>query len=225
MSVILSCKNVSLQFTPKFKVLGDRYCLRNITFEIRAGEALGVIGKNGAGKSTLLRLLAGIYAPTNGFIKRTTSVTPLFDLNHYFHPNLTGIENIKNTLRFNGYLGSNLEALTREAILLSGLDEKINETYGNYSTGMRLRLGFSVTACRTPSLLLMDEWIGSGDLDFRKVISTKMHDLIDASSGLVITSHNIDLIRSLCSRVLVIEEGGCVFLGDVHKGIKIYERQ
>ena len=225
MDTILSCQNVSLQFTPKFKFLVDQYSIRNITFELRAGEALGVIGKNGAGKSTFLKILAGIYVPTHGIIERKTGVTALFDLNHHFHANLTGLENIKNTLRFNGYSSSDIKFFTQEAILLSGLGEKVNEKYGNYSTGMRLRLGFSVATCRTPSLLLMDEWIGSGDLDFKKVVSEKMRELIDTSSGLVITSHNIDLIRSLCSKVLVLKEGVCIFLGDVHKGIEIYEQQ
>lgn len=101
---------------------------------------------------------------------------------------------------------------------------KINDVYRNYSTGMRLRLGFSVAASGNPSLLLLDEWVGSRDIEFRNVISRRMHELIELSSGLVIYSHNTDLIKSLCKRVLVLENGECVFSGDVNKGIEFYER-
>lgn len=225
MSIILTCKNVSLKFTPGFNSLVYDYSVRDVTFELRTGEVLGILGNNGAGKSTLLRLLAGIYSPTHGSIQRKTNVTAMFDLNHHFHPNLTGQENIKNTLRLYGYIGQDLNTLTREAILLSGLGKKINDFYRNYSTGMRLRLGFCCAASRRPSILLMDEWIGSGDLNFRKVILKKMNELINLSSALVITSHNKNLIKSLCNRVLVLKNGSCIFDGNVDKGIKFYERQ
>lgn len=224
MSVILSCKNVSLQFTPGFKYPDAEYSIRDVSFELSAYESLGIIGSNGAGKSTLLRLLAGVYSPTNGSIECKKNVTAMFDLNHHFHPNLTGYENIKNVLRYYGYVGQDLKVLIKEVILLSGLGKKINDLYRNYSTGMRLRLGFCCATCRRPSILLMDEWIGSGDLNFRNVILKKMNELIDSSSGLIITSHNKNLIKSLCSRVLVLKNGSCIFDGDVDKGILLYEQ-
>lgn len=225
MSTILKCHSVCLQFSPAFQLQKDQYVLRDISFQIMSGESIGIIGKNGAGKSTLIRLLAGIYLPTSGFVERSTKATAMFDLNHYFHPNLSGFENIINTFKFLGFSGAELKSLAFDAISLSGLEEKIHYPYRNYSTGMRLRLGFSVAASGKPSLLLLDEWIGSGDIDFRNVVSRRMRELIELSSGLVICSHNTNLIKSLCSKVLVLEKGQCVFFGDVDKGIEYYERQ
>ena len=225
MSNILNCQNVCLQFSPAFRLNKDQYILRDISFQMKSGEAIGIIGRNGAGKSSLLKLLAGIYLPTSGFVQKKVKATPMFDLNHYFHPNLTGIENIKNTFKFLGFPREQLESLTIDAISLSGLEKKIHDVYRNYSTGMKLRLGFSVAASGNPSLLLLDEWIGSGDIDFRKVVSRRMHELVGLSSGLVICSHNTNLIKSLCTRVLVLDKGECVFIGDVNNGIEFYEKQ
>jgi lipopolysaccharide transport system ATP-binding protein len=181
--------------------------LSDVTARFEVGDRVGVIGHNGSGKSTLLRVLAGIYHPTRGTVSREGTIGSLLDISLGMSPDATGRENI--------YLRGALQGLTRREISrlvpgiieFSGLGDFIELPMRTYSSGMLLRLAFSVSTVLSPDILLMDEWLAVGDAEFQLKAEERLHEVVSRTSILVIASHSAELIESQCNRVIYLEHG------------------
>ncbi len=197
--------------------------LDDVTFTLARGQRLGVIGPNGAGKSTLLRVLAGIYQPTAGRLEVRGTAKGLFDISLGMNPEATGLENIYMRGLQMGLKLRQIKALVPEIVAFAELEEAIEKPLGTYSTGMRLRLAFSVSTMVEPDILLLDEWIGAGDVGFRQKVKARMASLVEKSRGLVLASHNTALMRSLCTHGLVLSRGKALFCGPLDEALEVYE--
>ncbi|MCL6219180.1 ABC transporter ATP-binding protein [Zunongwangia pacifica] len=199
------------------------WALRDINFEVKPGEVLGIIGKNGAGKSTLLKLLSRITAPTTGSIKTRGRIASLLEVGTGFHPELTGRENIFLNGAILGMTKTEIRSKIDEIIAFSGCEMYIDTPVKRYSSGMRVRLGFAVAAHLEPEILVVDEVLAVGDAEFQKKAIGKMQDLSTGEGRTVLfVSHNMGSIKQLCTKSLVLENGFANFIGDVNEGINIY---
>ena len=183
------------------------HALKDVSFELEDGDRVGLIGHNGSGKSTLLRVLGGIYHPTSGTLVREGKVGSLLDISLGMSPDATGRENI--------YLRGALQGLTRAEVTrlipgiieFSELGDFIELPMRTYSSGMLLRLAFSVSTVLSPHILIMDEWLAVGDEAFKAKAEERLHQVVSRTSILVIASHSERLITSQCNRVLYLEHG------------------
>ena len=196
--------------------------INDLSFTVEDGERVGIIGPNGAGKSTLLRALAGILPATGGRVEVLGTVAPLFEFATGFEMELTGYENI----RIRGLLqGLSWEAIQKEIPQIadfSELGDALNQPVRTYSTGMFVRLAFSTATTIDPDILLIDEAFGAGDQHFSVKSANRMRKLMDRGRVLVFTSHNMDLVRSLCTRIIWIREGSIVEDGPADSVIPHY---
>lgn len=188
--------------------VGDHFwSLRGVSFEMHKGDILGIIGRNGAGKSTLLKLLSRITLPTSGTIRMRGKVSSLLEVGTGFHPELTGRENIF----LNGaILGMRKAEITRNLdriIEFSGIEHHLDTPIKRYSSGMKVRLGFSVAAHLDPEILIVDEVLAVGDAEFQRKCLGSMREVADGGRTILFVSHNMISIQSLCSRVLWLEKG------------------
>jgi len=197
--------------------------LDGLNFTVNAGDRLAIIGHNGAGKSTLLRLLAGIYYPTSGSLTINGTAKGLFDVSMGMNPNATGLENIYlRGLQMGMTLGE-IKTKIPQIMEFTELDNDIHKVFDTYSSGMRLRLAFAVSTMIEPDILLMDEWLGAGDVRFKSKVKQRMDGLVEKSTSLVLASHNTGLLKQLCTKGLVIEKGKQVFFGPLDEAIAAYE--
>lgn len=199
------------------------WALRDISLSIYKGQSFGLIGPNGAGKTTLLKILTRITRLTSGTVTINGNVSALIELGAGFHPDLTGRENIK----LNGaILGMSREEITRsfDAIVeFSGLEKFIDTPVKRYSTGMYVRLGFSIAAHVDPDVLLVDEVLAVGDADFRQKCAKRIGELRNKGTTIVFVSHNLWLVKSVCDRAAFIANGQIQYDGDTIASIKAYE--
>jgi lipopolysaccharide transport system ATP-binding protein len=207
------------------RVIGDHfYALRDVSFEVREGEVLGIIGRNGAGKSTLLKILSRITAPSRGSVSIRGRMASLLEVGTGFHPELTGRENIF----LNGaILGMNRREILRkldEIIDFSGVDAHIDTPVKRYSSGMYVRLAFSVAAFLEPDILVVDEVLAVGDAEFQKKCLGKMKD-VSAQSGrtVLFVSHSLEAIRRICTQGMLLEAGQLVHFGSIDSTINAYK--
>lgn len=196
--------------------------LSNLNFTINNGDRVGILGHNGAGKSTLLRVLSGVYEPTNGEMRINGSVGSLIDICLGIDAEATGRENLY--IR-GGLLGLTREQITNkldEIIEFSQLGEFIDMPLRTYSTGMHLRLAFSVSTIVRPDILIMDEWLSVGDENFKQKAEERMTELVKATRILIIASHSEKLILDNCNRVIWLEHGRVKMDGDPQKIVELY---
>jgi lipopolysaccharide transport system ATP-binding protein len=198
--------------------------LEGINMEIKNGCRLAVLGHNGAGKTTLLRALAGIYHPTRGSLVAEGRRAPLFDIGLGCDEEATGLENIMLRGLLMGFKRVEIERKIKEISDFSGLGEFIDLPVRTYSTGMSLRLMFSIATNIEADILLMDEWIATGDQDFADKANRRLSTLIDRSHILVIASHNLELLEKLCNRGIVLDAGRLVFDGTAKEATDYYRR-
>lgn len=200
----------------------DFWALKDISFAVKRGEALGIIGHNGAGKSTILKLLTGLLKPTRGAIAVNGSLSALIEVGAGFHPDLTGRENIY----LNGaILGLSRADVTRkfdQIVEFSGLAEFLDMPVKRYSTGMYARLGFSIAAHVDPDILIVDEVLSVGDYLFQKKCMERMKEVVERGSTIVFVSHNLDAVASFCQRVILLDDGHVVEEGAPNKVITAY---
>ncbi|MBW1810701.1 MAG: ABC transporter ATP-binding protein [Deltaproteobacteria bacterium] len=201
------------------------WALRDVSFDVKQGESLGVIGDNGAGKSTLCLLLSQIMEPTSGIVEVQGKVSALLTLGAGFQGDLTGRDNIF----LNGvYLGFGIEDMRKkykEIVEFAELAEFIDLPVRTYSNGMKARLAFSIAASIQPQILIIDELMGVGDIKFQKKSAVRMKELITESKALVVVSHSMPTIRDLCSRVVWLEKGEVRAQGPVEEIVSQYEAQ
>jgi lipopolysaccharide transport system ATP-binding protein len=223
---LLSLSQVGLAFRQGGLGLRRRrfWVLRDVSFEIRAGETLGVIGRNAAGKSTLLRLLAGIIRHDRGtLINRAASIS-LLSLQAGFVPYLSGRQNAILGGMLLGLRRAEVEARMEAIIAFSELGAFIDQPLHTYSSGMRVRLGFSVAYQVDPDILLIDEVLGVGDEAFRAKSTRAMHDRIRSEKTVVVVSHAIETIRALCDRAIWIDEGVTRAVGETAAVLEQYHQ-
>ena len=208
----------------KQRIVGDRIlALNGIDLDVREGEALGIIGKNGAVKSTLLKLLCLITAPTEGEIVYKGRIASMLEVGIGFHGEMTGRENIYLNGAILGMTKTEIDGKLPDIIEFSEVGEFIDTPVKRYSSGMYVKLAFSVAAHLDSEILIMDEVLAVGDQDFQKKCLKKMKEAAQVEGRTVLyVSHNMDTIRRLCSRCIVIDEGKLVFDGDVDQAISVY---
>jgi lipopolysaccharide transport system ATP-binding protein len=181
--------------------------LKNIDLEIVAGDRIGIVGHNGSGKSTLLRLLSGVYEPSSGKIKRSGTVSSLVDISLGINGENTGRENIFLRGKLMGLTKKEIDQKIDEIIEFSELGDYINLPVRIYSSGMLLRLAFSVSTSITADILIMDEWLSVGDGAFAERSSQRLKNLVDESEILVIASHTRELLEETCNKIIWLEHG------------------
>lgn len=199
------------------------WALRDINFEVKRGEVLGIIGKNGAGKSTLLKILSRVTSPTTGEIKTKGRIASLLEVGTGFHPEMTGRENIFLNGAILGMTKKEIALKLNEIIEFSGCQRYIDTPVKRYSSGMRVRLAFAVAAHLEPDILVVDEVLAVGDAEFQKKAIGKMRDISKGEGRTVLfVSHDMTAIRKLCSKLMIIEDGIEAYYGSVEKGIEYY---
>lgn len=186
------------------------HALRNASLELRSGDRVGLVGHNGSGKTSLLRVLSGIYEPTAGRITVDGKVTSLLDVTLGMDHEATGYENIRLRALILGLSRRELERRLPEIVEFSGLGDFLHMPVRTYSSGMVLRLAFSTVTCIQPDILLMDEWLSVGDLDFIAKAERRLKSIVDGASILVLASHNPKIIDDLCNMVIRLEHGEIV---------------
>lgn len=199
------------------------WALRDINFEVKEGEVLGIIGKNGAGKSTLLKLLSRVTSPTTGSIKTKGRIASLLEVGTGFHGELTGRENIFMNGAVLGMTKPEIRRKLDEIIAFSGCERYIDTPVKRYSSGMTVRLGFAVAAHLEPEILVVDEVLAVGDAEFQKKAIGKMQDLSTGEGRTVLfVSHNMNSVQSLCNRAILLENGILTFEGTTEEVISTY---
>jgi lipopolysaccharide transport system ATP-binding protein len=223
--LVVQMRNVGVAYRRRAGFMrSDLYwALRDVSFDLNHGETLGVIGRNGAGKSTLLRILAGIMAPDSGELFNHGYRASLLSLQVGFVPHLTGRENAVLSALLLGMGRKAIENKIDEIIEFSELEEFIDQPAHTYSMGMRARLGFSVAYQADPDILLIDEVLGVGDAPFKKKSAAAIHEKIGSNKSVVLVSHVIPTIRSLCDRVVWIENGRTRMEGATEEVLDAYQ--
>ena len=198
------------------------WALRDVSFEVKHGEAVGIIGRNGAGKSTLLKILARITEPTSGRATIYGRVGSLLEVGTGFHPDLTGRENVYLNGTVLGMKKREIDAKFDEIVDFSGVEKFIDTPVKRYSSGMRIRLAFSVAAHLEPEILIVDEVLAVGDAEFQAKCLGKMQDVAGAGRTVLFVSHNMGAIQALCSSAAVLESGRLVYLGTTSAAVASY---
>ncbi|QHI97922.1 ATP-binding cassette domain-containing protein [Xylophilus rhododendri] len=183
------------------------WALKDVSLNIVHGERVGIVGHNGAGKSTLLKTICRIYEPTFGTVRVAGKVAPLLEIGAGFQPEISGRENIYLNGAILGYTRPQLEKIEREVIEFTGMQDFIDTPVKYYSTGMYMKLAFAIATAVHPEILILDELFAGGDAEFIARAQERMASFVDNSSILVFVSHQTDLIRRLCNRVIWMDHG------------------
>ena len=225
MTTAMRISNITLEYPVLRRYRKENFQpsgIRNITLDVAKGEILGVIGRNGSGKSTLLKLMAGVFPPDTGTISIGGSVSLLAGVGVGFHKDLTGRENAYLYGALMGRTQQQIDLLIDEIQEFAELRHHFDRPLRTYSSGMKSRLGISVATAFKPDILLIDEVLGVGDVAFREKSQSKVKELIRDSGSVVIVSHSMGLLKSICTKLLVLENGEIEHYGDVEIGMKKY---
>ncbi|MGP8216195.1 MAG: ABC transporter ATP-binding protein [Bacteroidia bacterium] len=242
MKPILEIKNVSKKFRisherqsylslrdsiisalkPNSSTTEEFYALTNVSFNINQGESIGIIGKNGAGKSTLLKILSKITPPSSGSILARGRIASLLEVGTGFHPELTGRENIYLNGSILGMKHKEIQAKFDEIVDFSGTEKFLDTPLKHFSSGMQLRLAFSVAAFLDPEILVIDEVLAVGDVEFQKKCMGKMEEIGKSGKTILFVSHNMGAVLRLCSRGILLSEGHIVRDGEVNDVVSAY---
>ena len=198
--------------------------LEDVNLAFAHGDRIGLIGANGSGKTTLLRVLAGVYQPTRGRVRRRGRVASLFDISLGIDPGATGYENIMMRGMFLGLAPAEVRERTDEIAAFAELGDYLAMPVHTYSTGMMLRLAFAVCTCIEPEILLMDEWIGVGDAAFVEKAEGRLQGLVAGAGMLVLASHNPDLLERNCTTGVLLDSGRVRAFGTVGEVLREYGR-
>ena len=205
---------------------GNKYiwALKDVSFKLMPGSSLALIGPNGAGKTTVLKILANITKPTAGSIEVNGRLSALIELGAGFHSDLTGRENIYLNGKILGLKENEINKVFDEIVSFSGLEDFLDTPLKRYSSGMSVRLGFSVAAFIQPEILLIDEVLAVGDAQFRQKCINRIHELIKTGASLILVSHNLWLVQAIADKAIYIDKGKIVCEGETQKVIETYDR-
>ena len=204
----------------------NRPCVRaldGVTLEINQNDRVGLVGRNGSGKTTLLRVLAGAYEPTAGRVWRQGRTASLLNLSLGIDTEATGYENIVTRGLFLGLKPAQMRDRIGEIEAFTELGDYLAMPVHTYSAGMRLRLAFAVSTCGDPEILLMDEWISAGDAAFVEKIRRRLDEFVNRAGVLVLASHNLDLLKRICTRGVLIEAGRVLASGPIDEVLAQYQ--
>jgi lipopolysaccharide transport system ATP-binding protein len=214
-------RNIGLSPKQYFR---EFWALRDVSFEVKRGEAVGIIGRNGAGKSTLLQMIAGTLTPTSGDIQVNGTVAALLELGSGFNLEFSGRENVYLTASVLGLTQNQIEQRFDEIAVFADIGDFIDQPLNTYSSGMMMRLAFAVNTCVNPDILIVDEALGVGDAPFQSKCFKRLRQLIDDGTSILFVSHDISTVRSICSRALWLKNGHAEMWGEANEVAKEYER-
>lgn len=200
------------------------FALKNVSFEVRKGEAWGLIGTNGAGKSTLLKVICGILKPYRGSVEVKGSVAPLIELGAGFDGELTARENIYLNGAVLGYSKKFMDNHYDEIVDFAELWDFMDMPIKNYSSGMAARLGFSIATIVRPEILIVDEILSVGDIAFQEKCQKRMQEMLKGGTTLLYVSHGMESVRQLCDHALWLKKGEPIFIGDAESVCTAYEK-
>ena len=237
--ILVQGDNLSLKYTiPQFKTntLKDTvlnrikygrhnkefFALENISFKIKKGESFGIIGNNGSGKTTLLKLISGILRPDEGSIEVNGRVSALLELGAGFHPDLTGRENIYLNGSIMGLTRWKIDALFDEIVAFAEIEKFIDTPLRHFSSGMHVRLGFSIVAVLDSDILVIDEALAVGDISFQKKCIDKIEEFKENGKTIIFVSHDLRTVKRICQRVICLENGRILFHGETGNVISDY---
>lgn len=201
------------------------WALKDINFELKKGDRLGILGFNGAGKSTLLKTIAGVLKPTEGKVTTQGKIVPLLELGAGFDKDYTGAENIFLYGAMLGYSKEFLKEKYNEIIEFSELGDFINVPVKNYSSGMRARLGFSIATIVEPDILILDEVLSVGDAKFKKKSEKKIKSMFEKGVTVLFVSHSLAQVQNLCNRAILLEKGKLLADGSIEEVSAMYEEK
>lgn len=193
------------------------WALKDVSFEVKKGEVIGIIGRNGAGKSTLLKIISGILKPTEGSVACSGSIVPMLELGSGFDHDLTGRENIFLNGAILGYSEEYLEEKFIDILEFSELNKFIDMPIRNYSSGMLMRLAFSIATVVNPEILIVDEILSVGDSAFQEKSKARMMELMSGGTTVLFVSHSLEQIREMCSRVIWLDGGKIRMIGEAEE--------
>ncbi|MBD7989660.1 ABC transporter ATP-binding protein [Ochrobactrum quorumnocens] len=196
--------------------------LSDITVTISDGQRVGLIGHNGSGKTTMLRVFSGIYTPTQGHAIVTGECISLININLGIDPDATGRENIRLRSAIMGLDPKETAAKVEEIAEFSGLGDFLDMPFRTYSSGMQLRLAFATSTAVRPEILIMDEWLSTGDEDFKARANQRMHELVNTTKILILASHSRELLEKNCNRIIWLEHGRVRMDGSVDEVLPAY---
>jgi lipopolysaccharide transport system ATP-binding protein len=201
---------------------GEHWALRDMSFDIQQGDAVGIIGKNGAGKSTLLKILSRVTTPTSGRIRVKGRIASLLEVGTGFHPDLSGRDNIFMNGAILGMSKAEIKSKFNEIVDFSGVEKYIDTPVKRYSSGMYVRLAFAVAAHLEPEILVVDEVLAVGDADFQKKCLGKMQSVAGQGRTVIFVSHNMNAVNRLCNKGVVLKAGEVQFMGNVSQAVNNY---
>ena len=197
--------------------------LSHINFEVKKGESLGIMGKNGSGKSTLLKIIAGVTKPSDGRITVLGQVAPLIELGAGFHPELTGRENVYLNGSILGFKRKEMDKLYKNIVEFSELVDFMDQPVKFYSSGMYMRLAFSVAVAEIPDILLVDEILAVGDSKFQQKCLDRIREFQNQGSTMIMVSHSVEMIGQYCTRGLLLKSGKQIYFGDISESLSKYQ--
>ena len=200
------------------------WALKNVSFQVKCGEVIGIIGRNGAGKSTLLKILSEITEPTEGVVRIRGRVGSLLEVGTGFHPELTGRENIYLNGAILGMTRKEIDLKFDEIVSFAEVEKFIDTPVKHYSSGMGLRLGFAVAAHLEPEILVVDEVLAVGDLEFQRKCLGRMNDVAGTGRTVLFVSHNMSAVSHLCSRTILLNKGHVRCIGDTNDVVLEYQK-
>lgn len=235
--VVVSFKNVTKEYKlyksdrARFKSLFSKKvpfkinrAVDNLSFEVRKGESLALLGRNGAGKSTILKMVTGVTFPSEGEINVVGTISALLELSSGFNIEATGRENIYLKCRLLGFSDEEISELEEEIIEFADIGEYIDQPLRAYSSGMKSRLGFAICVNVNPDILIVDEALSVGDKNFRKKCTAKVKEIMaDENVTLLFVTHASDTAKAFCDRGIVLEKGRKLFDGNIDEAIEFYE--
>lgn len=200
------------------------YALKNVSFEVKRGEAVALIGKNGSGKSTMLKILAGVLYPTQGTVTVNGSIAPMIELGAGFDMELTARENIYMNGAILGHNRAFMDQHFEEIVAFSELQKFLDVPLKNFSSGMIARLGFSIATIIKADILIVDEVLAVGDFRFREKCYRKIDELLEGGTTLLFVSHSAEQVRKLCPKAIWLDHGELMAFGDTEEVYGMYER-
>lgn len=218
-------KQLLVNFRKRKKGFENQHVLKGLSFEIKKGEFFGIVGRNGSGKSTLLKLLAGIYTPDKGHIQVNGSLTPFIELGVGFNPELTGRENVYMNGALLGFSNNQMDDMYDDIVNFAELERFMDQKLKNYSSGMQVRLAFSIAIRADTDILVLDEVLAVGDEAFQRKCYHYFAELKKKKKTVILVTHSMDSVQRFCTRAMLVKDGDVEYIGDTAQVASMYREE